>query len=79
MNPDERYWLDPRRALDDQEFAVNRAAADWREAVSQRFGNWLNARLDTRKTPMSDAEHDQWTTELDEELKMLREELGSHE
>jgi len=79
LNADECCWLDPWRTEEDPEFAAARAAADWREAVSRRFGNWLNARLETRKTPMDDAAHVQWKSDLHSELRMFREELESHE
>ena len=79
LNAEERYWLDPRRALEDEDFAAARSAGDWKEAVCHRFGNWLNARLDTDRTPMGEAEHKQWHSDLDKELRMMREELDNHE
>ena len=33
LNPEERYWLDPGRALEDEEFAATRSASDWQQAV----------------------------------------------
>ncbi|MBL3619210.1 MAG: hypothetical protein JMN26_15940, partial [gamma proteobacterium endosymbiont of Lamellibrachia anaximandri] len=79
LNPDECYWLDPYRGLDDKEFAAERSKSNWREAIYDRLGNWLNARLNTDKTPMSDAEHAEWRSVLKAELRMLREELDYHE
>jgi CRISPR-associated protein Csy1 len=78
LNPEERYWLDPRRAREDEAFAAARSASDWKPAVCQRFGNWLNARLDTDRTPMDQATHQQWHSDLDTELRMMREELDDH-
>ncbi|MBL3527418.1 MAG: type I-F CRISPR-associated protein Csy1 [gamma proteobacterium endosymbiont of Lamellibrachia anaximandri] len=79
LNTDECYWLDPYRGLDDKEFAAERSKSNWREAIYDRLGNWLNARLNTDKTPMSDAEHAEWRSVLKAELRMLREELDYHE
>lgn len=79
LNPEERCWLDPRRVVQDEEFAALRETTDWQDLVCRRFGNWLNARLSTRRTPMGDVEHKAWSTELEEELHMLREELDTHE
>ena len=75
LNLDERYWLDPRRSLEDEAFAAGRAASEWRDAICGRFGNWLNARLNTDRTPMGDPEHQEWSTALDSTLRMMREEL----
>ncbi len=75
LNLDERYWLDPRRTLDDETFAAGRASAEWRDAICGRFANWLNARLNTDQTPMGDPEHQEWHTVLEGKLRMLREEL----
>ncbi|MEN8180628.1 MAG: type I-F CRISPR-associated protein Csy1 [Pseudomonadota bacterium] len=79
LNEDECYWLDPYRSLDDPEFAAARSVADWRDAIYDRFGNWLNARLNTDKIPMSDAEHTEWRSVLKVEIRLLREELDTHE
>jgi CRISPR-associated protein Csy1 len=73
---EERYWLDPSRGLTDPDFAAARAAVDWREAISERFARWLNARLDTDRTPMGEAEFEAWRGELDGHLRLLREDLG---
>ncbi len=75
LNLEERYWLDPRRSLEDAAFAAGRASAEWRDAICGRFANWLNARLNTDQTPMGDPEHQEWRTVLDGKLRMLREEL----
>ena len=78
LNPEERYWLDPYRTGLDPEFATARNSIDWKEQVSHRFGNWLNARLRTDRTSMSDVEHGEWKTLLEQEMRLLREELDSH-
>ncbi|MCU7935466.1 MAG: type I-F CRISPR-associated protein Csy1 [Candidatus Thiodiazotropha sp. (ex Dulcina madagascariensis)] len=79
LNQEECFWLDPRRVLDDEAFATLRITTNWRGPVCHRFGNWLNARLNTDKTPMGDAEHKTWKGLLDKELRMLREALDSDE
>jgi CRISPR-associated protein Csy1 len=79
LNLDERYWLDPWRALDDEAFAATRAVTDWREAICKRFGNWLNARLDTDRTPMGESEHQEWRKVLDSRLRLMREELDPND
>ena len=76
LNLEERCWLDPRRARGDAEFAAERLASDWRDAVCRRFANWLNARLSIDKTPMGDDEHRRWQADFDKELRGLREELS---
>ncbi|MBK1733371.1 type I-F CRISPR-associated protein Csy1 [Thiococcus pfennigii] len=75
LPPEECYWLDPHRVLADVDFAVARAAADWRGAICDRFGRWLNARLDTDAAPMGEVELHAWRGELDERLRLLREEI----
>ncbi len=58
---EEQYWLDPRRAQKDVEFAEARRQSDWHEAVSSRAANWLNRELN-HESPLSlgDAEHHHW-------------------
>jgi CRISPR-associated protein Csy1 len=75
LHPAERCWLDPRRGLDDSDFAAARAATDWQGAICERFGHWLNARIDTERTPMSEAEFHAWRGELNGHLRLLREDL----
>ena len=74
-----RYWLDPWRVLEDEAFATARAAADWRAAICSRFGNWLNARLDAERTPMGEAEHQEWRAVLDSRLRLMHEELDPND
>ena len=72
----ERFWLDPGRVTKDEDFATARASADWREAITDGFARWLNKQLDSDKTPMADAERDHWRKELNDELRLLREDLN---
>jgi CRISPR-associated protein Csy1 len=75
----ERYWLDPYRAHEDDEFAEQRTATDWRATICDRYGNWLNARIGGDRLPVGDPEHSAWEAALEQELRMLREELNAHE
>lgn len=75
LNPAEQCWLDPERSKVDEAFAAERRRGDWQDDVCRRFGNWLNARLNTEKTPMGAAEAQHWHTVLDKELGMIRMEL----
>jgi len=76
--PAERFWLDPDRALEDEAFAEQRAATDWRAIICDRYGNWLNARIGGDRLPVGDPEHTEWKSALEQELRMLREELDRH-
>jgi CRISPR-associated protein Csy1 len=77
--PVERFWLDPERALEDDAFAEQSAASDWRATICDRYGNWLNARIGGDRLPVGDPEHTEWRSALEQELRMLREELDRHE
>ena len=71
----EQIWLDPGRANKDDDFATACATTDWQEVITNSFARWLNQQLNSDKTPMADAERDHWRKELDNELRLLREEL----
>ena len=71
----EQFWLDPGRADEDDKFATARTATDWREVITDSFARWLNQQLNSDEAPMSDTERDHWRKELDDELRLLREEL----
>ena len=75
----ERFWLDPDRALEDDAFAEQRAGTDWRATICDRYGNWLNARVGGDRLPVGDPEHAEWRSALEQELRMLREELDRHD
>ena len=63
----ERFWLDRRRGDTDEAFAAGSAASDWAHAISERFANWLNGRLDD-KLPVGDSEFAHWRNLLEEEF-----------
>lgn len=75
LNTDEQCWLDPWRTHDDEDFAALFRRGNWKDEICKRFGNWLNARLDTTRTPMGEDEARHWQTVLDKELRMIRTEL----
>jgi CRISPR-associated protein Csy1 len=71
--------LDPGRSRTDLSFADLCLKGDWKDAVCRRFGNWLNARLTGKSLPMGQNEAMAWGRFLDEELRMLRTEVGNDE
>ncbi|HDZ55561.1 MAG TPA: type I-F CRISPR-associated protein Csy1 [Pseudomonas xinjiangensis] len=81
LNSDERCWLDPKRAERDEHFASLYLRGSWQQAVSQRFGNWLNARLRERYRglPVGEDEAHEWSRIVEQELNMLRRELSRHD
>lgn len=76
LNRAEQCWLDPDRRLTDEEFATDYRRGDWKDDVCLNFANWLNGRLKTDKTLFGGPEALAWKGMLEQELKMLREELG---
>jgi len=75
LNDAEKYWLNPKRAETDPEFAAEYQRGDWRDEVCLRFGQWLNADLRTDKLLMGLPESLAWQTLLEDELRMIRLEL----
>jgi len=75
LNLAERCWLDPARSQSDEDFATHRRQGDWKDEVCLRFGNWLNARLQTDQTHFGGPEALAWQAVLGSELKLLREEF----
>lgn len=74
----EAIWLDPYRARNDAAFAVLRRG-EWRDAICERFARWLNASLRTPHMPMGDAEFNQWYSDLEDELRLMRVEISDDE
>ncbi|MFC4159582.1 type I-F CRISPR-associated protein Csy1 [Chitinimonas lacunae] len=71
----EQLWLDPERALADEDFANDWNQGDWRDDICSRFGKWLNRAISSEKKIMGDSEHLEWASELSEEISLLRVEL----
>jgi CRISPR-associated protein Csy1 len=79
LNRAEQLWLDPLRCQIDPDFARDTQRDEWPDEICRRFGNWLNARLTTERTPMSAIEAEHWRSELEKEMRLLRRELADHE
>ncbi|KAB2926983.1 MAG: type I-F CRISPR-associated protein Csy1 [Dechloromonas sp.] len=79
LNSAEQCWLDPERAEQDADFASLRQRGDWQDEICRRFGNWLNARLTTPNTPMGAVEAAHWRDVLDEEMRLMRDEVADDE
>jgi len=81
LNIDEQCWLNPHRAETDEVFSAIYTWGDWKENVCQRFANWLNAQLTKKKKslPFGEDEASQWASDLNAELKLLREEVNSYD
>lgn len=79
LNRAEQCWLDPERAGHDPDFASMYRKDDWPDEICRRFGNWLNARLSTAKTPMGALEAAHWRDVLNEEMRLMRVEVAEHE
>jgi len=79
LNIDEQCWLDPQRAKTDEAFASLSRSGGWQNGVSQRFGNWLNARITSSTVPMGEAEAEAWQRVLSEALNMIRIEVDFYE
>jgi CRISPR-associated protein Csy1 len=75
LNLAEQCWLDPARGRSDEDFASVYRSSEWRDEVSLRFANWLNAQLQTERTHFGGPEASEWQTALGNELHLLREEL----
>lgn len=79
LNRAEQCWLDPLRCQIDPDFAHEYQRGEWPDEICRRFGNWLNARLTTERTPMSAIEAEHWHSELAKEMRLLHRGLVDHE
>lgn len=77
LHPAEQLWLDPLRARSDEAFSNLRASLDWRDQVSSRFANWLNASLETNGLTLDQYTAAHWADVLRQELRMFREVLDN--
>jgi CRISPR-associated protein Csy1 len=73
LDESEQLWLDPLRALSDEDFMKRRLWADWPLETSKRFANWLNASIDSARAKLGEDEAAQWTHDLQHELGMFKE------
>jgi len=62
---EERLWLDPYRGLlpEEEQFRKDWIWLDWPNQIGDRFGRWLNGRLD-QYLPAGDVEFRHWKKEL---------------
>lgn len=68
----QRLWLDPHRALDDEDFAKQWRSMAWVEDVYKDFANWLNARLSKATgLQMGDPEDRHFAKEFKNEQEFL--------
>lgn len=58
------YWLDPARALQDEDFAEAWLNSDWTEQVEQDFARWLNQQLGKKISQLGDIEFRRWAKEM---------------
>jgi CRISPR-associated protein Csy1 len=76
LAPEEQYWLDPGRSLEDAEFARARRQADWHAAVSTRAATWLNRELGRKNSlRFGDSEHQHWQRQFDGVMTDFRRQL----
>lgn len=76
LAPEEQYWLDPGRSLDDAEFAEARRISDWNSVVSSRAATWLNRELGRKNSLwFGDAEHQHWQRQFDSVMTDFRRQL----
>jgi CRISPR-associated protein Csy1 len=70
LNPDEQCWLNPVRIETDEKFRSRYVDGAWKETVTRRFANWLNARIaDTKKAlPLGESESKEWRNLFRKEL-----------
>lgn len=66
----QQLWLDPDRALTDDDFAAEWKRQEWRHDIHRDFANWLNARLKIDKLLVGDPEYLHWAKELKDEPEM---------
>ena len=79
LNQEERCWLDPGRALNDEAFRAECLKGEWKEKVCRRFGNWFNARFIEKKLNMGQDEAREWQSILNKELNLMRQEMDAHD
>ena len=71
----EKYWLDPKRALlDDEEvFAEARETTNWQQSICERFALWINERLQyefpKQVIDFADPEYREWMREFEQAIK----------
>ncbi len=71
----EKYWLDPKRALleDEEAFAEARETGNWQHNICERFALWINERLQyefpKQSIDFADPEYREWMREFEQAVK----------
>lgn len=75
----EQCLLDPWRRDPDESSLFNQAMdnGEWRKQVADDYGQWLNKALSSKKRDLGDVESDKWSTELNDMLSRMRNDLES--
>lgn len=76
LNRCEQLWLDPARSKTDEEFAQEYTLGAWRDELCERFSLWLNRQLQTKSKTFGADEARYWSSQLEAELKLLREDMS---
>ncbi|MFT3718985.1 type I-F CRISPR-associated protein Csy1 [Pseudorhodoferax sp.] len=67
----QRLWLDPYRAVEDDEFSRAWHRKDWMEQVYEDFAQWLNGRLTALAgLPVGDPESRHWAQGFEDEQEL---------
>ncbi len=70
---EQRLWLDPLRAQQDEVFAAQRELGDWREIVADQFAGWFNDQLSQPGLKFGDTERREWRHIISNRIKHFRE------
>lgn len=76
----EQCLLDPNRRDEDESSLFNNMmdSGEWRKLVADSYGQWLNKALSNKKRDLGDVESDKWSTELNDVLSRMRNDLESY-
>lgn len=75
----EQCLLDPNRRDADESSLFNNMmdTGEWRKLIADSYGQWLNKALSNNKRDLGDVESDEWSTELNNILSQVRNDLVS--
>ncbi|GKX62022.1 type I-F CRISPR-associated protein Csy1 [Pragia fontium] len=85
LKASQAFWLDPKRADIDAEWAELRETSDWKMELAHDFGVWLNHRLndayrDNKYIHLADTEQKEWKYDMADLIKQsIREGWGIFE
>ncbi len=75
LDMEEKYWLDPKRALleDEEVFVEARETTNWQQSICERFALWVNERLQyefpKQAINFADPEYREWMREIEKAIK----------